>query len=351
MAEISPDGNGIPHLGGLMCSYDGHGHEWEAASPKQVLDAGNAFLPMESKTGTAQFLSIPQRTHFSALGYPWDRRSFYARGTVWTTNETTGKLESDWMSFKYAYFRGCPMTLEEFVLSPDSELRVEVDADLLDLSKLPADQNRENLKWHTTIYAETNARTEHYVMSYVSKDGINWQYQGTVANNSKSQFPGTNGPTETTTILLPDGRLMATYRVEEGSDLWQSFSSDLGKTWTFGEPVVSATNVTVLPAALALENGVYLLAGGRPGIWLMMSTDPADPKSWKPYDLIENHNRQLSSSNYTYPANPACGDVPHGGCSGYTSMAATSSSTAIVCYDQGIGGDSYIWCVEVFTEI
>ena len=38
------------------------------------------------------------------------------------------------------------------------------------------------------------------------------------------------GPSEAAVTLLPDGRVLAVYRVEEHENLWQSLSSDGGGT-------------------------------------------------------------------------------------------------------------------------
>jgi len=191
-------------------------------------------------------------------------------------------------------------------------------------------------------------------MSFVSKDGLNWEFQGIIANNHHQQLPATDdGPTEASTVLLPNGRLQTIYRMTAGTRMWQSFSDDLGKTWTWGEPLLSAGNGTVLPQIITLKNGVTLLSSGRPGIWLYATQTPEDPSSWVGFSITENHDRQVANKEYVYGPDPACPDVSNGVCSGYTSMVATSDSTALVCYDQGGGslhpGQSYIWCVEAFT--
>jgi hypothetical protein len=60
------------------------------------------------------------------------------------------------------------------------------------------------------------------------------------------------GPSEAAVTLLPDGRVLAVYRVEEHENLWQSLSSDGGVTW--GKPQKTST-WSVFPQLTTLPNG------------------------------------------------------------------------------------------------
>merc|ERR1711988_758594 len=125
-------------------------------------------------------------------------------------------------------------------------------------------------------------------------------------------------------MLLADNRLMAVMRVYGGTEvLWMAFSSDVGKTWKVAGPMTSVTSGTVLPATLRLENGIHLLASGRPGLWLYATTNPTDRASWQGYNVIANHNRQAGMAYNFSSDNPGCPDVVNGECSAYTSLYAT----------------------------
>lgn len=82
----------------------------------------------------------------------------------------------------------------------------------------------------------------------------------------------------------------------------KSFSYDNGRTWTVPEPF---TPNGVDPNLLLLQNGVLVLASGRPGVQLRFSFDGKGDSWSEPLDLIPfmhedgSYNTNVSCS---YPA-------------------------------------------------
>ena len=72
--------------------------------------------------------------------------------------------------------------------------------------------------------------------------------------------------------MLRDGSLLAVLRTEcaETGPMYRTRSADGGKTWEETEELYP---FGVLPQLLTLENGVTVLAFGRPGVHLLFSKD------------------------------------------------------------------------------
>jgi broad specificity phosphatase PhoE len=61
-------------------------------------------------------------------------------------------------------------------------------------------------------------------------DGVSWDFV-----RLQPEGPGENGFDETSLIETPDGRLLIMLRTQPAGYLWQSFSDDMGKTWSAPE--------------------------------------------------------------------------------------------------------------------
>ena len=85
-----------------------------------------------------------------------------------------------------------------------------------------------------------------------SDNGSTWEYRGTISN------PGQNKCfVEPHAIELADGRILGLIRVENPSvhfEIWKTFTSDEGRTWTKTEPVCSGSP----PHLLRLPDGTLL---------------------------------------------------------------------------------------------
>jgi hypothetical protein len=81
------------------------------------------------------------------------------------------------------------------------------------------------------------------------------------------------GFTEPTYEILADGSFICVARTTDGignGPMYISRSVDMGRTWT--KPQIFTAS-GVLPRLLQLQNGVTILASGRPGVQLRFSND------------------------------------------------------------------------------
>lgn len=150
------------------------------------------------------------------------------------------------------------------------------------------------------------------VFVMVSTDeGRSWRYRSSLSWHP-SMGTSVGGPSEAALSLLPDGRVLAVYRVEEHENLWQSLSSDDGVSW--GAPL-QINAWSVFPQLTTAANGVTVLVSGRPGLGLWLLED-ASTGRWRLYNLAKEHNDACESHcgvNSTYAASletrrtPTCG--------------------------------------------
>ena len=102
--------------------------------------------------------------------------------------------------------------------------------------------------------------------------------------------------------ILADGTFICVMRTGMVTPMLKSFSYDNGRTWTVPEPF---TPNGVDPNLLLLQNGVLVLASGRPGVQLRFSFDGKGDSWSEPLDLIPfmhedgSYNTNVSCS---YPA-------------------------------------------------
>ncbi|HTF31476.1 MAG TPA: sialidase family protein [Flavitalea sp.] len=157
------------------------------------------------------------------------------------------------------------------------------------------------------------------VFFYRSEDnGRSWKIQGRILYVPDLQLDSAGnkrmGFTEPAFEVMQDGSFLAIMRTTDGighGPMYASRSTDLGKTWSQPE-VISPSGV--LPRLLQLDNGVTVLACGRPGVQLRFSTDGAG-KNWSdPFELLpyKNENDQVSC--------------------GYTGLIATGPDRFLIVY-------------------
>ena len=148
--------------------------------------------------------------------------------------------------------------------------------------------------------------------------------------------PGTSeGPDESNTARLPDGRLMCVYRVGSGREhgYHASYSTDDGGTWS--KPQRMTNSWSVEPQLVCLENGMLLLSGGRPGLMLWVCTD-GEGEKWQMLSLAQHHNAACSDPILHFEAN--CVAAAHVGTpsytTSYTGMKAVGPDEVLICYDR-----------------
>ncbi len=127
-------------------------------------------------------------------------------------------------------------------------------------------------------------------------NGSTWKMRGQIPNGD---FKGT-GFTEPALTQLADGTLYAALRTTDGSGIlpmYESRSSDLGKTWS--KPTVIASN-GVMPRLLRLDNGVLVLSSGRPGVQLRFSPSGNGGDWTEPWELIPMKSPRAESDTCSY---------------------------------------------------
>lgn len=116
------------------------------------------------------------------------------------------------------------------------------------------------------------------VSFYRSTDkGYSWRIQGKIPypeelidNPEKFGRKTEGGFTEPDFEILDNGTLICVMRTGGASPMYRSFSTDNGLSWSTPEPF---TPNGVMPQLLKLNNGVVVLASGRPGLQVRFSID------------------------------------------------------------------------------
>lgn len=82
--------------------------------------------------------------------------------------------------------------------------------------------------------------------------------------------------------ILADSTFICVMRTGSKSPMYQTFSTDNGKTWTDPKPF---TSNGVRPRLMKLNNGVLVLASGRPGVQIRFSLDGTGRKWTDPIEM------------------------------------------------------------------
>lgn len=158
-----------------------------------------------------------------------------------------------------------------------------------------------------------------------SQDGTHWKFRSVIAAADCS-LAGADGPCESATVRMKDGRLLCVFRLGAEQPLGQVVSSDEGKTWS--EPIAMKGPRSVQPALGAFEDGTLMLTTGRPGVWAWFDF-AGQGETWQPVDLLANHNEFVPDDHITIPQS-----VSQHQSSSYTQLAVISPTQALVIYDR-----------------
>lgn len=247
-----------------------------------------------------------------------DFRNASANGTM-LNGTTSSHLAS---TVDEVSFHGFP---RDFARHPAGQLKLATNGNVLTLK---------SGQLFTTLYGVYDSEARYTCLSAVSDDmGRNWSYRGTVAN--WSQFPdASDGPCESNSVQLSDGRLLCVFRVGSGTDhpFGKCYSDDDGATWGPAESINAAWSVQ--PKLLLLANGVLLLAGGRPGLFVWICADGSGLK-WDPINLAKHHNETFSNASYHFTrefCSAEAGVLAES--TAYTGLMATGTDEALLCYDR-----------------
>lgn len=139
---------------------------------------------------------------------------------------------------------------------------------------------------YPTYYQDINGKVLPGGISFYRSydDGNTWNIQGKIpflhdgiANKKGKSFD------EPDFEVLSDSTLICVMRTADVSPMYQSFSADLGNSWS--RPVPMSPN-GVKPRLLLLKNGVLVLVSGRPGIQVRFSFDGTGRLWSDPIDFI-----------------------------------------------------------------
>ncbi len=118
------------------------------------------------------------------------------------------------------------------------------------------------------------------VVIIISQDkGRHWEYLSTVAYDPDID---TEGFTEPALLQLASGELLCVMRTQSYHPMMQSFSSDLGKSWS---PTVKTGVDGVWPDLCLMQSGIVACAYGRPGCNIMFSLD-GTAREWSHHTVI-----------------------------------------------------------------
>ena len=150
-------------------------------------------------------------------------------------------------------------------------------------------------------------------------DGRSWTIQGRILYQPdlKADPKGNErgGYTEPAYEVLADGSLLCVMRTTDGAGIgpmYLSRSKDEGRTWL--KPRAFTPN-GVLPKLLRLDNGVLVLASGRPGVQVRFCTDRKGEKWTDPFEMV-----------------PVTTDNIGADTCGYTSLLATGPDSFLIAY-------------------
>eukprot|EP00040_Diaphanoeca_grandis_P008497 m.45433 g.45433 ORF g.45433 m.45433 type:complete len:420 (+) comp19966_c0_seq1:269-1528(+) len=176
-----------------------------------------------------------------------------------------------------------------------------------------------------------------------SDDGLTWHYASRI-DQTDAMPTNSEGPCEPSMVLIPDGRVLATFRLNGGVNLWKAYSSDNGATWTDSVEMkgcagVGLDPVGVWPQLLLLSNGVLTLATGRPGITFWTSPT-ADGSCWMHNDIVTEHNTHVPADPYTATTKTTS----------YTGVAEVEPGIVLVAYDKIDGAEYKAYSVRINTS-
>ena len=221
-----------------------------------------------------------------------------------------------------------------------------------------------NVRWKSCASAANASSYCWAVVAIASTDGGNaWQYRATVSEADDEAF----------LLKLGDGRLMAIMRhnfglIQPGGcqhptngsssrrlrgeaalsvacAFRQSFSTNNGHTWSPYTLMTSSDEVpphSVMPKALHLRQGGYVMSGGRSGLylWHCENIDCIDRGQWVTVNLAAHHDATLGKTDPLARMGKACSDEKVWGTrncpsKGYLGLAelADEPSGFLVCYD------------------
>ncbi|CAK0773295.1 putative Sialidase domain-containing protein [Gammaproteobacteria bacterium] len=204
----------------------------------------------------------------------------------------------------------------------------------------------------TTLYGCFEGERRYSLLGMTSRDsGNSWSFRACLADGKN--FPWVlEGPSEATTIILPDSKLVCIYRIDsgEGQDYHHSDSVDNGHHWTRPRPLSGMGSVK--PQGIRFADGTLLLTGGRPGLSLWASRHG---RAWQTFDLAAHHNATIGDHARCFDTDCTSLAIT----TSYTALCRLGPQTALVCYDRlgngwdgapgPLGARDAIYCLRLST--
>jgi hypothetical protein len=199
-----------------------------------------------------------------------------------------------------------------------------------------------------TMYGYFQGDQRYSLVLVESTDGIDWKFRSLIAG-ADCKLTGGEGPCESVTVRLKDGRLMNVFRLASNVPFGQTFSNDDGRTWS--EPLAMKDAHSVQPSLAVMNDGGLVLTGGRPGIFAWINRDGTG-QDWLQVDLQNHHNtRHPTEQINTTP------DITSSRTTSYTEVEPLDDHSVIVIYDRipngwnaipaGSNETNSIWVVKV----
>jgi hypothetical protein len=288
----------------LCLSRDG-GESW-----RRVRDI-DSYGPISTSLGPRSILLMPYECWPAS---PTDKRNAAADGTVITVAQD-GTISTEPRPVRFLNF---PCDLANY---NKDEVELLTNGNILSLR---------DGRLFTTVYGKSAGDPKYSNWSVTSDDrGFTWRFQATVARCSDLAHTA-EGPDESNTARLADGGLICVQRT--GGEYHKCISHDEGTTWSKPEKMDGVFSVE--PQLVRLANGVILLSGGRPGLFVWACTD-GQGKKWERLSLGKHHNDHVQDATLHY--SDAFCEGRGGGpalSTSYTGMAAVGPDEVLVCYDR-----------------
>ncbi len=286
-------------VGTLVKFLDGHIHVSAGQQQRRSGDAGKTWNNIKSNfTNYACRMSDGQTIQFSGRAAdggglnrePTDRQETIKIRAELIRSRDSGLTESSEKATIYL-----PAALKRMTLRHARIVQL-TDGSLLACSYVSYQED----PWVTfpswvtktgIIHAKTFQKNR-VIVIHSTNEGRTWSYRSTVAFDvTRHIHDRILGFSEPDMVALQSGEVIVFMRTVAGGGvrpMYVSVSRDGGQSWSNANPV---TDRGVSPCVIQMQNGVIVVVYGRPGNWLMFSTDQGQtwtghfqfymgPKSW-----------------------------------------------------------------------
>lgn len=182
----------------------------------------------------------------------------------------------------------------------------------------------------TVVYGRYKDDTSFSLFCLSSTDeGFNWVYQSCIADASQIQS-SSEGASEADIVVLKNGGILCIFRVGSGEKYvyHKCYSADAGKSWSKPEGMQGVFSVE--PQIVRLANGILVLAGGRPGLFLWICTDGLGT-DWQRWDLAKHHNQAVEDKACLFGL---LDGVISEQTTSYLSLLELDNNRLLICYDR-----------------